>query len=157
MTKYVMFESDPVLIKRGGDNRGYIYNPAGLFYLGETFNVRPGEPIMIIPHQPADCGPWKQCRTAFEDGRFLRCKEEETLTIMIENRCPNQIFKVSKGSSLAELLNRWGMNHEMSFITDRQLEKIENYQHLTTDTEYNDDQNKKLIKPSKKSCNCDQC
>ena len=70
--KFVIFESDPALIKRSGDNSSYIYNPASLFYFGPNFDVVPGEPVMIIPYQPYSFGPWKQCRIAFEDGRFFK-------------------------------------------------------------------------------------
>ena len=160
--KYVIFKSDPALVKCSGDNGGYIYNPSGLFYHGDTFNVLPGEPVIIIPHRPADGGPWKQCRTIFEDERFLRCKEEETLIIMIENRFPNEIFQVSNGCSLAEILGKWGINHELSFVSDRQLEKIEAYEQITT-REYiinnnnnnnNDAKNTLNIKTLKKKCSC---
>ncbi len=72
--KFVIFESDPNLIKRSGDNSSFIYNPAGLFYFGPNFDVVPGEPVMIIPYQPYSFGPWKQCRIAFEDGRFFISK-----------------------------------------------------------------------------------
>jgi hypothetical protein len=40
--KFVIFESDPALIKRSGDNSSYIYNPASLFYFGPNFDVVPG-------------------------------------------------------------------------------------------------------------------
>ena len=161
--KCVIFQSDPLLIKRSGDNCGYIYNPAGLVYLGDSFNILPGEPVMIIPHQPDEMGPWKQYRTAFEDGRFLKCKDEETLIIMIENRCPNQVFRVTTGCTLAGILDRWGVNHEMSFASDRQLEKVEAYQLIITlddtDDEYKDEDDKKSIKlniKALKKCGC-QC
>jgi hypothetical protein len=153
-TKYVIFESDPAMIKSSGDNSGYIYNPTGLVYLGETFNILPGETIMLIPHQPDHLGPWKQRRIAFQDSQFLKCKEEETLTFMIENRCPNKVFKVSNGCSLAEILNRWGINHEMSFVTDRQIEKIEAYTSITTAEDNNDKMKNQIL--SRKCCDCCQ-
>ena len=170
--KLVIFESDPALIKRSGDNCSYIYNPAGLFYCGPNFDVLPGEPVMIIPYQPDSFGPWKQCRIAFEDGRFFKCKEAETLAIMIENRFPNQLFKVTKGSSLAGILDRWGIMHEMSFVSDRQLEKIEAYELITVDDSDDDDEdynnnnnvndynnnnnNNNINKPKSKHC-CRHC
>jgi hypothetical protein len=137
--KFLIFESDPALIKRSGDNGGYIYNPAGLFYWGPSIDVMPGDPVMIIPYQPDNFGPWKQCRTAFEEGRFLKCKEEETLSILIVNRFPNQVFKVNKGHSLAGILDRWGISHEMSFVSDKQLEKIKTFEIITLDDDDNDD------------------
>ena len=138
--KYVIVESDPNLIKCNGDNGGYIYNPTGLFYHGETFHVLPGEPLMIVPYQPFQLGPWKLCRTAFVDGRFLKCKNEETFTIMIENRFPNRVFKVTNGCSLAGILNRWGISHEMTFTSDHQLEKIESAHEIIALDETTDDE-----------------
>jgi hypothetical protein len=155
--KFVIFESDPALIKRSGDNSSYIYNPASLFYFGPNFDVVPGEPVMIIPYQPYSFGPWKQCRIAFEVGRFFKCKEVETLAIMIENHFPNQVFKVTNGSSLAGILNRWGINHEMNFVSDRQMEKIEAYELITLDeSDDNDHVNdyNNNNKPKSKCCHC---
>jgi hypothetical protein len=167
--KFVIFESDPTLIKRSGDYSSFIYNPAGLFYFGPNFDVVPGEPVMIIPYQPDSLGPWKQSRIAFEDGRFFKCKELETLAIMIENRFPNQVFKVTNGSSLAGILNRWGISHELNFVSDRQMEKIEAYELITVDdsdedddynnnnvNDYNNNNNNNNInKPkSKQCCHC---
>ena len=157
--KCVIFHSDPQLIKRSGDNCGYIYNPSALMYLGESFNIQPGEPVMIIPHQPDQQGPWKQYRTAFEDGRFLKCKDEENLVIMLENRFPNQLFRVTRGCTLSEILNNWGVNHALSFASDSQLEKIEAYELIITlddtDDENDDKPAIKLnIKSSKKCCQC---
>jgi hypothetical protein len=157
--RHVIFESNPALIKRSGDNSGYIYSPAGLIYLGDTFDILPGEPIMVIPHQPDNFGPWKQYRTIFENGRLLKCREEEILTIMIQNRFPNQIFKVSKGCSLVDIIDRWGINHEMCFVLDHQMEKIEAYELITLDEsdDDDDDDNKVEIEPkfqSSKKCCC---
>ena len=159
--KGVIFQSDQTMIQRNGDNCGYIYNPIGLIYLGKPFNILPGEPVMIIPHQPDDMGPWKPYRTIFEDGRLLKCRDEETLVIVIENRCPKQVIRVTTGCSLAGILKRWGISHEVSFASDRQLDKIETYELIITldDTDDEEDDNKnpgKLnVKPSKK-CKCQQ-
>jgi len=76
---------------------------------------------------------------------------------MIENRFPNQVFKVTNGSSLAGILNRWGINHEMNFVSDRQMEKIEAYELITLDeSDDNDDVNdyNNNNKPKSKCCHC---
>jgi hypothetical protein len=80
---------------------------------------------------------------------------------MIENRFPNQLFKVTKGSSLAGILDRWGIMHEMSFVSDRQLEKIEAYELITlddSDDDDDDDDNNNNYnnnnKPKSKHCHC---
>jgi len=116
-------------------------------------------------------GPWKQSRIAFEDGRFFKCKELETLAIMIENRFPNQVFKLTNGSSLAGILNRWGINHELNFVW--QMEKIEAYELITVDDSDDDDEdynnnnnnvndynnnnnNNNINKPKSKHC-CRHC
>jgi hypothetical protein len=167
MTKYVILESDPALIKHSGDNCGYVYNPTGLIYTGESFNILPGEPIILIPHQPDNCGPWKQFRATFEKGQFLMCKEEETLTLLIENRFPNEVVKVHNGWSLAKILNHWGIQHEMTFVSAHHMEKIEAYELITLDDNHNDDDagstggggggyddNDVRIKKKKKKCHC---
>jgi hypothetical protein len=58
---------------------------------------------------------------------------------MIENRFPNQVFKVTNGSSLAGILNRWGISHELNFVSDRQMEKIEAYELITVDDSDDED------------------
>lgn len=156
MTKYVTFESDPTLIKRSGDNNGYIYNPTSLIYLGETFSVLSGEAIMIIPLQPDQHGPWKQYRTSFENGRFLRCKDKEVMSIMIENRFPKQVVQITKGNSLAVFLNQWGIKHKMTFVSDPELKKIEAYKEIitldTASTDENDVESFKIKKHKIKRC-----
>ena len=152
--KCVIFQSDQTMIQRNGDNCGYIYNPTGLIYTGKTFNILPGEPILLIPHQPDNCGPWKQSRTAFENGRFLKCKEEETLAILIENRFPNEVFKVNNGWSLTKILDHWGIQHVMTFVSDHHLQKIETYELITLD-DSDDEDDKSFVKSKKvKKCCC---
>ncbi len=78
---------------------------------------------------------------------------------MFENRFPNQVFKVTNGSSLAGILNRWGINHEMNFVSDRQMEKIEAYELITLDeSDDNDHVNdcNNNNKPKSKCCHCDK-
>jgi hypothetical protein len=131
-TKHVVyFESDPDKIKSSGDNSGYIYNPTALFYNGEPFTIQPGETVLFIPCQPDYLGPWKQRHLAFEETKFLQCKEEETLALIIYNRCPNKIHKISPNSCLDEILYCWGISHEKCFVTDHQMEKIEAFHNIT--------------------------
>jgi hypothetical protein len=46
---------------------------------------------------------------------------------------------VNKGHSLAGILDRWGISHEMSFVSDKQLEKIKTFEIITLDDDDNDD------------------
>lgn len=127
MTKYVTFESDPISIKRSGDNIGYIYNPKAVMNVGESFRLPPGEKFMIIPQQPDNLGPWKQYRTMLVDGRFIQCKESKTMVVMVENRWLHKSVSVVEGITLEGLMELWGISHELSYATDKELEKIENH------------------------------
>jgi hypothetical protein len=122
---YVNFNSNPVTIKRKGDNTGYIYNPTALVYAGENFVIMPGEKYMIIPHQPDNMGPWRQARSMFLNNRFIQSNEAKTLIIAVENRWLHKTITVTKGITLEELLDQWGIGHELSYVSDRDLEKIE--------------------------------
>ena len=127
----VYFESDPDKIKSSGDNNGYIYNPKSLFYKGEPFTIQPGETVLFIPCQPDYLGPWKQRRLAFEETKFLQCKEEDTLAFIIHNKCPNKIHTINPDDYLEEIFFRWGLSHERCILTDRQMEKIEAFYNIT--------------------------
>ena len=124
----MIFMSDPVTIKRNGDNAGYIYNPSDVLHVGESFDLKPSEKFMIIPHQPDDLGPWKQFRSLFVDDRFIWSKDAQTLVVMVENRWLHKIITVTKGTTLEGLIDRWGISHELSYMSDKDIEKIEAYE-----------------------------
>jgi len=121
MSAYVMFHADPSLVKSSGDNSGFIYEASTVFHVGESFELKANDELVVIPCRPKDGGPWKQYRTIVKDGQGILCKEITLMSILVQNRWPRKSVKVFKGMSLATLMHTWGISHEMSFTTEDQL------------------------------------
>ncbi len=130
--KTIIFESDATLIKQSGDNKGYIFNPDCIIYLGKPMQIMAGEAILIIPHQPNQQGPWKLRRTSFEEGQFIKGHHQETLAILIENCWLTQIIKLTNQCSLACILRRSGIQHKMIFVSDHELQKMTTFNDIIT-------------------------
>jgi hypothetical protein len=61
----------------------------------------------------------------FLNNRFIQSNEAKSLIIAVENRWLHKTITVTKGITLEELLDQWGIGHELSYVSDRDLEKIE--------------------------------
>jgi hypothetical protein len=46
---YAIFQSQNDIMKRSGDNKGFIFNPACVEYRGESFQIYPGQKLLIVP------------------------------------------------------------------------------------------------------------
>jgi len=127
MSRYVMFYSDPTLIKSSGDNTGFIFDAALVFHVGETFELNPREELLIIPCMPNDEGAWKQYRTIATEGRGILGKEETVLAVVVRNKWPRKCVTVNKGVSLAALMRAYGVGHDMSFTSESHLELMQEF------------------------------
>ena len=127
MSMYAIFESRNDATKISGDNNGYIFNPSCVEYKGESFQLYPGQKLLILPNQPNNEGPWQQHQITFVNDQFLRNKKRQIMCYMLENRWLNKPIMISNGVSLEYLLLHTGISHEMLFASKRDLEKIQNY------------------------------
>jgi hypothetical protein len=89
---YAIFESQHDIMKRSGDNNGFVFNPVCVEYKGESFQIYPGQKLLIVPYQPDNEGPWQQHQITFVDDQFLRNKKKQIMCYMLENRWLNNIL-----------------------------------------------------------------
>ncbi len=127
MSMYAIFQSQNDITKRSVDNNGFIFNPACVEYRGESFQIYPGQKLLIVPHQPDNEGPWHQHQITFVDDQFLRNKKRQVMCYMLENRWLHKPIMITNGMNLEYLLLHIGISHEMVYATKRDLEKIEHY------------------------------
>lgn len=124
---YVIFESTLGIIKRSGDNTGYVLNAAGLVHTGESFVLNPGTILVVVPQQPEGEGPWPQCQLTFVNSQFNCGAKHQYTAYKLENRWLNKGILIQKGMTLDKILEHSGIGHMMSFTTHKQLIKIKNY------------------------------
>jgi len=129
MGMHVFFYADDTMIKRSGDGSSFIFNSSDVFHLGQSFQLNPQEKLIVIPVMPNELGPWKQSRSASKNGRLVEFHDEEQdmMAIKVINRWPLKKITVSTGISLARLLATWGIFHEMSHVSQTELETIPAY------------------------------
>jgi len=48
MSMYAIFQSQNDIMKRSGDNNGFIFNPACVEFRGESFQIYPGQKLLIV-------------------------------------------------------------------------------------------------------------
>ena len=130
-----MFYADPFQIKSSGDNCGFIFDAATVFHVGESFELKPNDELLVIPCMPHDEGPWKQYRTIVRDERGILCKEVTIMGFMIRNQWPRKSVKIDTGVSLAGLMETWGIGHDMSFTTEKDLVSMQELQPEATKDE----------------------
>jgi len=87
MTKYVIFESDPIFINFNSGNTDFIYKPTGIFNTGKSFKIKPGQKIIVIPVQPGKYGCWRQQKHTMMYASFHTL---QTILLQKENKPNNE-------------------------------------------------------------------
>jgi hypothetical protein len=139
----IIFVADTTVLKRCGDNSGFIWNPKGFVYMGKKpYTLEPNEHITIIPLQP-DGRPWKVYRGLKVDGQFMVSPEGQNRAIQVENMWLSADITITEGENLENLLDRWGVNHQEIVLTEEELQ--ERFNHLKHD---DDDDEESLACPN---------
>ena len=124
MIKYVVFESDPTLINLNSGHGNYIYNPTGILNTGKTFKIKPGQKIIVIPHQPAKQGCWKPLKIEIKNGQIIESQLSELFVILIENCWLRRSITVEHGATLNWLMTYPNIIHSMVHISTDELQTV---------------------------------
>lgn len=126
MTLCIDFYSNS-LIRCTGTNMNYIFEPKGVEYNGHTFDIKPSQKVLVIPHQPNNEGPWEICHVAPDGQGTLKYKKKTKktfLSIVLENRWPHKSISIKTGATLDWIASEPGINADLVFILEKEIIKV---------------------------------
>jgi len=124
MTKYVIFESDPIFINFNSGNTDFIYKPTGIFNTGKSFKIKPGQKIIVIPVQPGKYGCWRQQKLEIQNGKVTESEQYDYFLLIIENCWLKKTVTVAHGATLHSLLACSNISHTMMYASFHTLQTI---------------------------------
>ena len=150
MVRHIGFTATDA-IQLSGNNMGYMYAPNTLHYRGPSFDLKAGESLIVVPFQPAGCGPWKVYQSVLKDDVLKTfVKNPKVMCISIKNNWLTKSVRVNRFCGLDSLLCSAGIEHIFQSVSFDDLTEMTD----DDEEEDNDDDDDGNASPIPCMCPC---